>query len=169
MFQLIVAVIGIALVVILAIIAIWVGGNAFTTSGEKALFTTYFNQGTQIEGALKLYTANNGGISLVVPGVNSTDSVEVKTAAALTYLVNNDYLTHAPDKGEWLLVGDTIYRALENSDQCGRLNQFAGKDIASLPAGMDGCPPCLDSDPINPDPAWQAATYAGWPGCKKPD
>jgi len=162
MFQLIVAVVGIALVVILAIIAIWVGGEAFTSSGEKALFTTYFNQGTQIEGALKLYSANNGGIPMSVAVDEDMDAYEA-TQAALQHLIDTEYLTTAPDiqDGVWLIEGTSIYRALDSSapdGQCRRLNDFVMKDVAELDTvhpDWNGCPPCDDD------------AYNDWPGCTK--
>jgi len=151
MFQLIVAVVGIALVVILSVLALWVGGTAFTSSNEKALFTTYFNQGTQIEGALKLYAANNGGVSMSVSGEDGTPEA---TQEALDILVNSHYLTTAPDPEAWIIEGTSIYRALDSSDgdQCKRLNEFAGKDTSLAP---NGCPAC-DDDAFN-----------GWPGCTR--
>lgn len=166
MFQLIVAVVGVALVVILAIIAIWVGGPAFTSSGERALFTTYFNQGTQIEGALKLYNANNGGLPMTVDVADPDDEVE-SSRAALEKLINEQYLTHAPDinnsveEGVWIIDGTNIYRALGSDapeGQCRRLNEFVGKNTSQLDAvnaSWDGCPPCGED------------AYSDWPGCTR--
>lgn len=159
MFQLIVAVVGIALVVILAIIAIWVGGNAFTTSGEKATFTTYFNQGTQIEAALKLYSANNSGLSMTVAPQSGLSNSQ----AALQKLINEQYLTSAPefDEDVWVIDGTNIYRALDEdapAGQCRRLNEFVGKDFTTMDADhaeWDGCPPCGDD------------AYSDWPGCTR--
>lgn len=172
MFQLIVAVVSVVLVAIIAMIAIWVGGQAFTSSGERALFTTYFNQGTQIEGALKLYAANNGGVSMTVTG--EAGSVEA-TQSALNTLMAEEYLTHAPDPDSWVIEGTSIYRALEGDpEQCMRLNQFIGKDPSSLPdPDWLGCPPCNDAagapQPGDPgyDPLYAASTYNDWPGCRR--
>lgn len=60
MFQLIVAVISIALVAALAIASIFYGGDAFTKSSEKAVVTTLINQGQQIAGAVALYKTDAG-------------------------------------------------------------------------------------------------------------
>lgn len=60
MFQLIVAVISIALVAALAIASIFYGGDAFTKSSTKAQVTTLINQGQQIAGAAALYKTDNG-------------------------------------------------------------------------------------------------------------
>lgn len=61
MFQLIVAVISIALVAILAIASIYYGGAAFLSSSTKASVTTLVNGGQQIAGANALYKTNNSG------------------------------------------------------------------------------------------------------------
>ena len=148
MFQLIVAVVGIALVVILSIIAIWVGGSAFTNSGETALFATYLNQGSQIEGGLKMYQADKG----VLPsGFSDSDAV-------LEHLVDETYLRSIPE-GDWKIEGSTIYRQLQNTEQCARLNTFMGKDIA-LVADGSGCPPCNV-------PVGEVNEFSDWPGCRK--
>ena len=60
MFQLIVAVISIALIAALAIASIFYGGDAFTKSSEKANVTTLVNQAQQIAGAAALYKTENG-------------------------------------------------------------------------------------------------------------
>lgn len=60
MFQLIVAVISIALIAALAIASIFYGGDAFTKSSEKANVTTLINQAQQIAGAAALYKTDAG-------------------------------------------------------------------------------------------------------------
>lgn len=60
MFQLIVAVISIALVAALAIASIFYGGEAFTRSSEKANVTALVNQAQQISGAYALYKTDVG-------------------------------------------------------------------------------------------------------------
>jgi type II secretory pathway pseudopilin PulG len=61
MFQLIVAVISIALVAALALASIFYGGEAFTRSQLKAQVTTMINQAQQISGAQTLYKTDKGG------------------------------------------------------------------------------------------------------------
>lgn len=61
MFQLIVAVISIALVAALALASIFYGGEAFTRGQLKAQVTTMINQAQQISGANTLYKTDNGG------------------------------------------------------------------------------------------------------------
>lgn len=62
MFQLIVAVISIALVAALAIASLYYGGQAFQKSSLKANVTTLVNAGQQIAGADALYKTENGGV-----------------------------------------------------------------------------------------------------------
>lgn len=61
MFQLIVAVISIALVAALAGASIYYGGSAFSGSTAKANVTSLINQGQQISGAVTLYRTDNSG------------------------------------------------------------------------------------------------------------
>lgn len=61
MFQLIVAVISIALVAALALASIYYGGSAFNQGQLKAQVTTLINQAQQIVGANTLYKTDNGG------------------------------------------------------------------------------------------------------------
>lgn len=61
MFQLIVAVISIALVAALALASIFYGGEAFTRSQLKAQVTTMINQAQQLSGASTLYKTDKGG------------------------------------------------------------------------------------------------------------
>lgn len=62
MFQLIVAVISIALVAALALASIFYGGEAFTRGQLKAQVATMINQGQQISGANTLYKTDKGGV-----------------------------------------------------------------------------------------------------------
>ena len=60
MFQLIVAVISIALVAALAIASIYYGGSAFSSSSLRANVVTLVNGGQQIAGAQALYKTDKG-------------------------------------------------------------------------------------------------------------
>lgn len=64
MFQLIVAVISIALVAALALASIFYGGEAFTRGQLKAQVATMINQAQQISGANTLYKTDNGGVNV---------------------------------------------------------------------------------------------------------
>lgn len=158
MFQLIVAVVGIALIVILAVIAIWLGGDAFSSSGERATFTTYLNQGSQIEASLKMYKANNG--VLTFEDLDGDD--EVSSEEVLENLRTLTYLETIPP-GDWQIDGTAIYRALEDTEQCKRLNAFMGKDLEAA-AAYNGCPPCEGTEDAN---GVVDKTFANWPGCTR--
>ncbi len=67
MFQLIVAVISIALVAALALASIFYGGEAFTRSQLKAQVTTMINQAQQLSGAQTLYKTDKGGLVAATP------------------------------------------------------------------------------------------------------
>ena len=83
MFQLIVAVISIALVAILAIASIYYGGSAFQRSGLKAQVDAMVNAGQQISGAQSLYQTDLG--------------ISATTVAQLQNTVNGvTYLSAAP-------------------------------------------------------------------------
>lgn len=89
MFQLIVAVISIALIAALAIASIFYGGDAFTKSSEKANVTTLINQAQQIAGAAALYKTENG--TAVVTGASATP---------ITDLVSGGFLAQTPTAGK---------------------------------------------------------------------
>lgn len=150
MFQMIVAVIAIALVVIMAVAMIWFGGSVFSTGSDRALYAQLMNHGSQIEGALKLYNADRG----FYPTGNSTEVLSTLTSNAS----GATYLKDVP-AGDWYVTDGVIYRALSNMDQCKRVNEVAKKDI-SLASSYDGCPPCSAAGGAD----WQ--NYRDWPGCR---
>jgi type II secretory pathway pseudopilin PulG len=84
MFQLIVAVISIALVAALALASIFYGGEAFTRSQLKAQVTTMINQAQQLSGAQTLYKTDKGGAVAATPTVLKTEGylAEVPVAPA---------------------------------------------------------------------------------------
>jgi len=89
MFQLIVAVISIALVAVLAIASTYYGGTAFTQSQQKAQITALVNAGEQIAGANALYVTDWGQsaatVNALVVGANNTTylaSAPVDSAAS---------------------------------------------------------------------------------------
>lgn len=151
MFQVIIAVISIALVVIMAIAMIWFGGNVFVSGSDRALYAQLMNHGSQIEGALKLYNADRG----VYPAGTSTQILAALTASE----AGRTYLKDVP-RGDWYVDGGTIYRSLEDMGQCRRVNEVAKKDI-SLASAYDGCPPCngVEGGP------WEG--FRDWPGCRR--
>lgn len=147
MFQLIAAVVAIALVAVIAIALIWYGGDAFMGGADKARYATYMNHGSQIEGAIKLYQTNHG-----FTPVGDSDKI-------VKMLVDGDgntnYLSSNP-RGVWYVEEGTIYKSLDQGvDECKRINIVAKGKEAVETAGGDGCPVCGD------------ATYRDWPGCKR--
>ena len=144
MFQLVTGVIAILLAVICAIMALWYGGSVFTDNSGKALYSKYLNNGQQIQAAVQLYASQNGGI------FPSGTSQQILNA-----LVDNNYLIEIPE-GHWIIQEDKLVRELQTGDQCKAINIAAGYDVTSLPAGMNGCPPCADD------------TYKNWPACNSP-
>lgn len=115
MFQLIVAVISIALIAALAIASIFYGGDAFTKSSEKANVTTLINQAQQIAGAAALYKTDKG--------------VNVYTDLATPYDVDSgstlvgEYLANAPTAskiatGPWQIVnGKVVVELVSGADK----------------------------------------------------
>lgn len=99
MFQLIVAVISIALVAALAIASIYYGGTAFSQSSLRANVVTLVNGGQQIAGAQALYRTDFGSGAVAAANLNQ-----------LTTPVNGvTYLASAPGispiaSGSWSLI-----------------------------------------------------------------
>ena len=146
MFQLIVAVISIALVAALAIASIYYGGEAFQKSSLKANVTTLVNGGQQIAGAQALYKTDHSGIP----------------STAISTLVldadGNQYLTAAPGvsgaaAGDWTLNADGSIAVVDVNtagtlEICNEAAKQAGEavfaDLAALdtvlsPVGQFGC------------------------------
>lgn len=102
MFQLIVAVISIALIAALAIASIFYGGDAFTKSSEKANVTTLINQAQQIAGASALYKTDRG---VAITTGTGEDPVQV--------LVDGGFLAQAPAAGK---VADGAWNVASAAD-----------------------------------------------------
>lgn len=143
MFQLVTGVIAIILAVVCAIMALWYGGSVFTDNSGKAMYAKYLNNGQQIQAAVQLYASQNG----YFPAGTSQQ--------ILNALVDGSYLSQIPE-GHWVIQEDKLVRELQTNDQCKAINVAAGYDASSLPAGMNGCPPCADD------------TYKAWPACNTP-
>lgn len=163
MFQLIVAVIAIALVAVLAIAAMYYGGDAFNSSSERALYAQYTNEGVQISSAIKVYEAQTG-----VPTSKFNDAPDGSGG----YLKNKDGATIydaaynfqtlvgtqlLKDKNlqssAWIIEKGEVRKridmsSLETSEQlrrCKTFNAYAGKDVSETKiADKTGCPPCSD-------------------------
>ncbi|WP_315922685.1 hypothetical protein [Mesorhizobium sp. SP-1A] len=93
MFQLIVAVISIALIAALAIASIFYGGDAFTKSSEKATVTTLINQAQQIAGAAALYKTDSGVRAQSITDLDGSVANSVQYLSQIpggTKVTNND-------------------------------------------------------------------------------
>lgn len=140
MFGLITAVIGVALAVLTAIMAIFYGGNVFTDNAGKTLYSKSVNGAQQIQAAIQLYQGREG----FLPTGDST--------TVLGMLVSDNYLSAVPE-GNWIVQESQIVRELATVKQCKAINEVAGFDVSSVP---NGCPSCAD------------AAYSTWPGCTNP-
>lgn len=130
MFQLIVAVISIALVAALAIASIFYGGDAFTKSSERANVTTLINQAQQIAGAAALYKTDNG---VDAPG----------GAVADGHALVGDYLSQAPNGGKistgaWTIVGDAVRIELVEGACAGSVGEEIANQLAAENCETDG-------------------------------
>lgn len=146
MFQLIVAVISIALVAALAIASIFYGGEAFNKSSEKSAVTALVNQGQQIHAAIQLYQADNGGsLSGLTSDLSAlTDTTDGKAA----------YLATLPAVPSKIATGAWTYDATnknikvnlatgvdENSSACTEVTNQAGGGNRFY------CAEAVDADP----------------------
>jgi hypothetical protein len=143
MFQLVTGVIAIVLAALIAIMALFYGGSVFTDNSGKAMYSKYLNGGQQIQAAVQLFQSQNG----YFPTGTSQQ--------ILNSLIDGDYLSQIPD-GRWIIQEDKLVRELQTNDQCKAINVAANYDVTTLPAGMNGCPPCADS------------AYKNWPACSSP-
>jgi hypothetical protein len=82
MFQLIVAVISIALVAALAIASIYYGGSAFSSSSLRANVVTLVNAGQQISGAQALYKTDNGIAAASIAALSAPSTTGVTYLSA---------------------------------------------------------------------------------------
>lgn len=153
MFQLIIAVIAIALVLLLTLAAIWFGGDVYDESKARADYARNVNSATQIEAAMQLYYHDK---SFDPPGEDMT---------LLNNLKDWGYLATLPE-GDWKVNTESLYKPIEvqTVSQCKSMNRAAGFDVSILPAAYEGCPPC-NGDEGSAQLA-DAETYKRWPGCQ---
>lgn len=143
MFQLIAAVIAVALVAVIAIAMFFYGGSVFTSGADRALYAQLMNHGSQIEGAMKLYQTDYGTFP------TGSSSQQLQTLMDRNRNGHN-YLKDVP-AGDWRISQGVIYRKLLDDQQCKRVNI-----VAKMPdAETVGCPSCGDEK------------YNDWPGCSQ--
>jgi hypothetical protein len=107
MFNLIVAVISIALIAAMAAASIFYGGESFSASSARAEAATLINQALQIDGAADLFKTNNLG-SMVVSDQPSCDGGTLSDCA-LPRLVDQGYLSAIPRAPADLLFPGTSW------------------------------------------------------------
>jgi hypothetical protein len=95
MFNLIVAVISIALIAAMAVASIYYGGDSFGRSSARAQAATLISQAQQISGAAGIYMIENSSvrISSMEPDCSIN---EIASACAINRLVDGQYLTAKP-------------------------------------------------------------------------
>jgi len=101
MFNLIVAVISIALIAAMAAASIFYGGSAFGSGTAQAQASTLVNNGQQVSGAQQLYMIDNSG--------NRSNDIDVLTPTylqALPTAPSNATGASATDTGAWEISAD---------------------------------------------------------------
>jgi hypothetical protein len=153
MFQLIIAIVAIALVLLLVIAAMYFGGSIYDESGARAAYAKNVNSATQIEAAMQLYYHDK----------SSSPAGEDMTL--LHNLLDWGYLKEIPE-GDWRVNATALYKPIKIQDveQCSAMNKAAGFNISQVPDQYDGCPPCNGAD--GSQQLADAETFKKWPGCQ---
>jgi hypothetical protein len=153
MFQLIVVVLGIALVALLALASIFWGGEAFTEGSARAAYAQNVNSAAQIEAAMQLYHQDHARFSTK------------QDMALLEELYSMKYLKEIPI-GDWKVQPGSLYKPIEiqSVDNCKIMNRVAGYDISLVPSQYQGCPPCNGAQ--GSQQLADAETFKAWPGCQ---
>lgn len=134
MFQLIIAILSIALIATLAIASVYYGGDAFTTGTAKAGASTIVSQAQQISAADVLYQNDNAGAH----------------AADVAALVTANYLQAAPQMPA--TVGDNleldnatglVFGGVANEAICEKVNAQLG--VTDTPTATDSTAASLDT------------------------
>lgn len=153
MFQLIIAIVAIALVLLLVIAAMYFGGSIYDESGARAAYAKNVNSATQIEAAMQLYYHDK---SSSPAGENMT---------LLHNLLDWGYLKEIPE-GDWRVNATALYKPIKIQDveQCSAMNKAAGFNLSQVPDQYDGCPPCNGAE--GSQQLTDAETFKKWPGCQ---
>ena len=145
MFNMIVAVISIALIAVMAVAGIWYGGSTYTSQTQKTQYTTMVNAASQIKGAMEIHRVRTG---LYPTGVADEGAGITATQDMLINLTTQEYLSSVPD-GKWIVDGGFIKATMADEAACERANMFAGFTLE--------CPTC--DDPTRADyPACSTTT-----------
>ena len=127
MFNLIVAVISIALIAAMAAASIFYGGSAFGEGTAKAQASTLINNGQQISGGQQLYMIDNSG--------NRANDIDVLTAGGYLQAVPSAPATVIAASAAWQIdeVGRFAYIELDD-DNSGQQNSPAHTVCAEIEA-----------------------------------
>lgn len=127
MFNLIVAVISIALIAAMAAASIFYGGSAFGEGTAKAQASTLINNGQQISGGQQLYMIDNSG--------NRANAISVLTGGGYLQAVPSAPATVIAAAAVWQIdeVGRFAYIALDD-DNTGQQNSPAHTVCAEIEA-----------------------------------
>jgi hypothetical protein len=153
MFQLIVAILAIALVIFLTLATIWFGGEVYDESAARASYARNVNAATQIEAAMQLYYHDK------------FHSPAGEDMPLLNNLLDWGYLKEIPE-GDWKVNTQSLYKPIKIQDieQCKAMNKAAGYPVSAVPSQYDGCPPCNGAE--GSQQLADAETYKKWPGCQ---
>lgn len=122
MFQLIVAVIAIALVIALTLASIYYGGEAFTRSSLKANVAAMVNQAQQISGAHTLYKVDNAQDAAVIGDLEGEYISSIPTPPEAIANGSAWTLNAVDDTVDVALTGD----AAGNTEVCAEVAKSAG-------------------------------------------
>ena len=110
MFNLIVAVISIALIAAMAAASIFYGGSAFGEGTAQAQASTLVNNGQQVSGAQQLYMIENSGNRNGVNDMTAANGlVTANYLQAVPTPPANSTGTNATDTGTWLVSADGTF------------------------------------------------------------
>jgi hypothetical protein len=153
MFQLIIAVVAIALVLLLVLAAMYFGGSVYDESNARAAYAKNVNSATQIEAAMQLYFQDK------------SQSPSGEDMPLLHNLLSWGYLKEIPE-GDWKVNSAALYKPIKIQDvaQCSAMNKAAGFNISQVPAAYEGCPPCNGAE--GSQQLADAETFKKWPGCQ---
>lgn len=158
MFQLIAGIIGVLLIALLVIAAVYYGGSLHLESVVRADYAGNVSTASQIQSALELYYNDHA----TYPPSTLTDN------DLLEFLVANGYLKEVPH-GNWMVNPGSLARLITNQsvEECSTMNRIAGmnigvSDLAGAP--YHGCPPCRGVE--GTAEGVLAERYKDWPICQ---
>lgn len=134
MFNIIIAIVSIALVAAIAVAAIFYGGDAMKSAGAKGDYARLQNEAQQIAAGTQIYIVENAGA--IPEGVQD--------------LVDNGYLKSVPPslteeldgtQVQWGFGDDFIIQPIESNARCIKINEAAGAKDETIPSCSDAFDP----------------------------